>query len=325
MLRRFLGPWFFLLLFVCLACVRLRNDVVRVPVSSWPNDEVFRLATINRLAAKRDLNLEITRYRDRQLIVSDFAWGRLRLAMLTTVELVDVCARVPERCPVVVMVLNESRGGHQLVAAPAIRSVRDLRARPVGVISTSLGPYLVARALQKEGLRLQDVVLRIQSLESMLEAMNRGQLAAAAMYPPFSDRLLQSGSARLLFDSNQIQGEIFDVLVVEPAYLRRHGEEVARLIRVWQDARDFARSRPELAARQLAAREGWTLAEWRKLQRVLPSSSLPQQLSMLAPGGVVARNLREVRDRQAELGLLPKQSKLPQVSDQPLRQALRLP
>jgi len=323
MMRRLRGSWFLLLL-VCIACVRLRESV-RVPVSSWPNDELFHLAKINRLDSKRDLNLEIAYYKDPQLIVSDFAWGRLRLAMLTTVELADVCARVPDRCPVVVMVLDESRGGHQLLAAPEIRSVRDLRARPVGVMPTSLGPYLVARALQKEGLRLQDVVLRIQSVEGMLEAMSQGQLAAAAMFPPFGERVLRSGGARLLFDSSQIQGEIFDVLVVDRAYLRGHGEEVARLIRVWQDAQDFARSRPQLAARQLAAREGWTLAEWQQAQRGLHSPSLRQQLSMLAPGGALARNLREVRDRQAELGLLPKQSKLPEVSDQPLRQALQLP
>lgn len=310
MMRRLRDSWFFLLL-VCLACVRLREGV-RVPVSGGPNDEVFHLAAIHRLAARRNLNLEIASYRDPQLIVSDFAWGRLRLAMLTTVELVDVCARVPERCPVVVMVLAESRGGHQLLAAPTIRSVRDLRTRAVGVMPTSLGPYLVARALQKEGLRLQDVVLRIQSVEAMLESINRGQLAAAAMSPPYSERALRSGRARLLFDSNQIRGEIFDVLVVDRAYLRRHGDEVARLIRVWQDARDFTTTRPQSA-------------EWRQAQRGQRSLSLPQQLSMLVPGGVVARNLRQVRDRQAELGLLPKQSKLPQVSDQPLRQALLLP
>ena len=39
---------------------------------------------------------------------------RIDVVQLTTVDILDICSRQPDRCPVVVLVLNESLGGDQI-------------------------------------------------------------------------------------------------------------------------------------------------------------------------------------------------------------------
>jgi NitT/TauT family transport system substrate-binding protein len=82
-----------------------------VPVASWPGYEYFYLAAERGLARNLGLDLTIAEFADPQEIVHAYLRDDLSLAQLTTVEVVDICARVPNRCPVVILVLNESRGG----------------------------------------------------------------------------------------------------------------------------------------------------------------------------------------------------------------------
>ena len=71
----------------------------------------------------------------------------MKLAQLTTVEAVDICQRVPKRCPVVVLVLDESRGADQVVVDRSLNCIAQLRSRPVAITPSTLGPFVLSRAL----------------------------------------------------------------------------------------------------------------------------------------------------------------------------------
>mgnify|MGYP003345035721 FL=1 len=146
-----------------------------------------------------------------------------RSAPLTTVEAVEICSRAPSRCPMVVLVLDESRGGDQLLARPPVAAIPQLRGRRVAVPQSTLGCFLLGRALERHGLRLADVTLSHMPLEAIPAALASGRVDAAALFPPYSERAtLQAGATRL-FDSRQIPGEILHVLVVDPQALPQIG------------------------------------------------------------------------------------------------------
>ena len=105
----------------CLGCNRLclglvagcatKPAEINVPISSWPGYEYFYLAERRGLAERHGLKLATSQFTEPQEIVHSYLRGELNVAQLTNVELIDVCARKPERCPVVVLILDESRGG----------------------------------------------------------------------------------------------------------------------------------------------------------------------------------------------------------------------
>jgi len=302
-----------------------RRPVLVVPVSPWPGYEYLSLAAHQGLDRPQGIRIEPRRYRDAQLIVQDLAWGRLQVAQLTTVELVDLCARLPQRCPVVVLMLDASHGADQLLVAPDVPSLAALKGQVVAVSPTTLGPFLVYRALERVGLRLSDVRLRNVALEVMPAGLASGTIKAAAMYPPFSAWALRTGKARVVFDSAAIPGQILDVLVVDRRFLAANPAVVARLLRAWQAAHQFGRRYPRAVDAWVAAQQGLSLDEFVAFQRSVVFTSLQEQVALLAPGGAMEQNLRAVQRVQASVGLVPAKQVLPQVSDAPLRQALQRP
>lgn len=295
-----------------------------VPISSWPGYEYLGLVADLALDQQRGLKLEVLQFADPQEIVHAYLRGDQPIAPLTTVEAVDLCERVPDRCPVVVLVLDESRGGDQLAVRNDVASVADLRGRTVAVTFSTLGPYVVNQALAREGLQIRDVVLRNMPLDRMADALARGDVAAAAFFPPFSERAARDGRSRVVFTSREIPGEIFDVLVVDPNYLRQHSQQMALLLRGWQDAHQLARRDPDRVLGLMARRERISVQDFKASERGLVYFPLADQAAMLRPGGLIAQNLRRVQAVQQHLGLSRRGAPLPATTDDVVKQALQL-
>jgi len=296
---------------------------VSVPVSSWPGYEYFFLAQQKGLAERHNLKLTTAQFSDPQEIVHAYLRGEIPMAQLTTVELVDICGRAPERCPEVVLILDESRGADLLAARRDVGSVKALAGKTIGMTFSTLGPYFVSRALQRSGLTLDQVVIRNMPLAEMPEALAKGHVDAVAFFPPFSDAALRAGHSRVIFDSRQIPGEIFDVLVVDPAYLKQHFAEMTKLLKTWQDAHRYAQLHSREAAALMARRQNVGVEEFQAAERGLVYFPLAEQTVLLAPGGVMERNLKAVQQVQQQLKLVRPDALLPQVNARVVQEAGR--
>lgn len=295
---------------------------IEVPLATWPGYEYFYLAHRKNLARPFGLRMETRDYPFPQAIVHAYLRGELDVAQLTTVEAVDICHQQPQRCPVVVLILDESRGGDMVAARRGYGSMRDLRGQRVAVTPSTLGPYVLSRALEKEGMDLQDVEVVPMPMGEMAGSLARREVQAAAFFPPFSDYALRVGLAQVLFDSSQIPGEIFDVLVVAPEVALRRRRELVKLLRTWQAAHDYSDQHPEEAGQIMAFREKLSVSRFREAEKGLIYWSLPQQKALLTPGGVLDRNMAAVQQVQVALGLVDANAPLPRVDDQPLRAAV---
>ena len=296
-----------------------------VPVGQWPGYEFFPLARARDLDRPQGLKINPLPFANPQDIVHAYLRGDVQIAQLTTIEAVDLCKRVPKRCPVVVLVLDESRGGDQVLVHRSIPSIAGLRGKPVGITPTTLGPYVLSRALSRHGLSLADVDLRPMPLETMPRAFADGEVVAGALYPPFSDEAQRLAPVRPLFTSREIPGEIFDVLVVDPAILSTKRDLLVKLLRSWQAAQDELRRNPQGAIALMAQREGVPEPDFRASLNGLVFFNLDRQLPMFRPGGVLETNLRELRRVQAQLGLMPPTGPLPPVDGALITTALKAP
>ena len=300
-----------------------KPEQVKVPVSSWPGYEYFYLAERQGLAERYGFKLVTSQFTDPQEIVHSYLRGELNVAQLTTVELIDICARKPERCPVVVLILDESRGGDIIAARNGFDSLQALAGKSIGTTFSTLGPYFVSRALQSFGLSLDQVEIRNMPMAEMPAALAKGSIDAVAFYPPFSDFAARDGHSRVLFDSRQTPGEIFDVLAVDPSYLHSHSAALAKLVKVWQDAHQLAQTRPKQSIGLMADRQKVSAKEFQQAERGLVYYGLVEQKEMLAPGGVMERNLKSVQKVHEDLELVRIGAQLPSVTNRLVEAALR--
>ena len=292
-----------------------QQEPLKLPISNWPGYEYFYLASKLGLDRRQGLEINPVQYPDPQSIVHAYLRGELPIAPLTTVEAVDLCARIPRRCPVVVLVLDESAGGDQVAVRNDVPSIAALRGKTVAVTFSTLGPYVLSRALQRHGLSFNDVTVRNIPLAQMPAALAKGEVQAAAFFPPFSEYAARKGQSRVLFDSSQIPGEIFDVLVVDPTYLRQHQDQIVALVRAWEAAHQAARQDRVRAVALMAARERLSPQEFEQAERGLRYFSLREQAAMLRSGGPIASNLRAVQEVQHQLGLSQRNAPIPPTTE----------
>ena len=305
-------------------CIR-QPSRLQVPVSGWPAYEYFYLAENSGLDRPEGLAIRSIQLPDPQAVINAFARGQFHVAQLSAAEVIDLCNRVPERCPVVVLVLDASEGGDQLAVHNSVPSIAALKGRRVAVTFSTLGPFILHLALERHGLRLSDVQTQHLPLERMEAALAKGEVQAAATYPPFSEAIRAAGHSRMLFNSRETPGEILDLLVVDRQFLHQHPQQVSALVRVWEQAQRHARANPDTSVSQMARREGISVEAFREAERGLRYFGLQEQLELLNPGGAVERNLRRVQMALQELGVSPAAGVRPTVSAAPVQAALQQP
>jgi NitT/TauT family transport system substrate-binding protein len=295
-----------------------------VPVAPWVGSAYLQLAEREGLDRAAGLQLRIVPYDDPQRMAQAWLRGEYGMAPLSTVEVVALCSRRPDRCPVVVLVLDESRGADKLIVRRSISNLGNLRGRRVGVAPSSLGPFLTSRALESVGLDIAQVRLVPMPSAALGSALNNGRIDAATAYPPFSDLMLQLGIGRVAFDSAAIPGQILDLLVVDPVFLEQNRQALARLLVAWQWSHAKARRDPEATVGTLAALLKTSPTGVRRSEDDLGYFPLERQGEMLAEGGAVATALAAVQEVQEGLGMVRQGAPLPQVSDAVVRRALQL-
>lgn len=150
----------------------------------------------------------------------------------------------------IVLVVDISNGADVILGRAEIKSMKDLRGKRIGVESTAVGAYTLSRALQKAGLKYEEVTAVNLNVNEHEAAFKQGTIDAVVTFEPVRTRLLTAG-ARLLFDSSQIPNEIFDVIVVRKEYLHKHTNVVEKFIKGWFRALDYMKGHPSEAAEKM--------------------------------------------------------------------------
>ena len=271
-----------------LGCSPKTPDVLRVGLVQWPVNEFFYLAREKGFFREEGVEVQVVEFSTLGDCRRAYERGQLDAYGATVTEVLTARDHSP-RSPQIVHVMDYSDGADMIVAQAGITDCADLKGRRVGVELSTIGVYVLARALEKHGLSLTDVTAVPMNQTDMEKAMNQGDLDAAVVYPPFSVTLLRDGKATAVFSSTEIPGEVVDVLAVDAEIARTRPNDVAKLLRTFWRAVAYAQQNPEEAHGIMAAREGLTPAEFREALTVgLKMVPQSDQAGYLRPGGKLA-------------------------------------
>jgi NitT/TauT family transport system substrate-binding protein len=248
---------------------------LRIGTNIWPGYEPLYLAAEREDWAGR-LDARLVEYPSATEVLRAFRNEALEGAALTLDEVLVL--REAELPLKVVLVLDISAGGDVILARAGPERLEDLRGHRIGVESGALGAYVLTRALEMHGLGLDDVHIVHLDISQQERAYLRGEIDAVVTFDPVRRRLLATG-ARELFTSNEIPGEIVDVLVIHERVWQSERHRLAEIVAGWFRALRHVAEQPVLAANFIA----------RRLQ-VPPDEVLESYAGMRLPG--VAENAR---------------------------------
>lgn len=234
-------------------CGREPREPLRVGTNVWPGYECLYLA--RNLGYFKDADIRLIDYPS--LTDERRAWrnGAIEVAA-TTLDEALLLADHPTR-PHIVLVMDFSSGGDVILAKPAIHLFGEIKGKRVGVESTSLGAFVLTRALEINGMSVNDITLVSIDFPDHEDFYLKNKVDVVVTYEPVKTKLLASG-ARNIFDSKQIPKEIMDVLIVREDVLDIRRAELEVLITGWYRALDYLRQHPRDAAMRIAPHEGIT-------------------------------------------------------------------
>lgn len=155
----------------------------------------------------------------------------------------------------IVMAFDISSGADALIGHQPEASLEDLHGKRIGVETSALGAYMLARILEKAGLEVGDVDVLHMPLADHSAAFTSGRVDYVVTFEPQRSRLLERGG-HVIFSSADLPGEIVDVLVVGTDTLQAKAGMIRHLVDAYFNGLDSMLADPEAAAENLAGRTG---------------------------------------------------------------------
>lgn len=204
----------------------------------------------------------------------------------------------------VILVMDISNGADVIIARPGIKSMAELKGKRIGVEANALGSYMLSRALEQTHLKTKDIQIVSLQFGEHEAAFKNGKIDAVVTFEPAKTKLLKLGG-NVVFDSSKIPNEIVDVLVVRPAYLEAHRDEIRMLISAWFKALGYLKEHRDDASKQIAGRLGVQPAEYLASLEGLQIADLASNQRMLGGSSpLLQENLHRLSRVMLERGLV---------------------
>lgn len=175
--------------------------------------------------------------------------GDLDLHLTTLDAVVLKSGEAPGKIQVVALI-DASHGADALVAAPGIRSVRELRGKRVAVTVGECNEVLLLKALEASGLSEKDIEMVNMDPDAAGTALKAGKVDAAVTWEPWITQIVGDGG-HVLFSTKDLPNVLIDCVAINPSTVKP--QAVRRFLEVMDAMTREVRSNPAAAAEHIAA------------------------------------------------------------------------
>ncbi|ABL98278.1 ABC transporter substrate-binding protein [Shewanella amazonensis] len=240
------------------------KEKIIIAINPWPGYEVLYLAQQQGFYEAAGLNVGFVQVATLSDAQRAYLSGRVAGFTSTMIEAVQVEAFGGKRVKVV-LAADYSDGGDVILAKTEYGDIPSLKGKTIGCEVSSLGIFILARALAANGLTLDDVTVMNVEQGDGPRHLQLGLIDAMVTYPPYSLAAMKQEGVHQVFSTKEIPGEILDTLSISAETLARHPDFVPKLRVVWQQALDYVQEHPTEAIAIMARREGIPPEEFRQV------------------------------------------------------------
>ncbi|MEA5562055.1 ABC transporter substrate-binding protein [Planktothrix agardhii] len=219
---------------------------------------------------------------------------------------------------VAVLINDNSAGNDKIIVAENINKIQDLKAKKVAVEEGLVDDFLLALALEKEGMSRQDVEIVNLETGAASAAFVAGQVDAVGAFPPFWLTALQRKGSKELISSKEFPGAIPDLLVVSQKLIQDRPEQVQGLVKTWFDIREFMAKNPEKANEIMAKRAGVSGEEFKMFNDGTKFFTIQDNLEAFNSGNSMKHlpfAAKKMSDFMLQVGLLKTKPNLETILD----------
>jgi NitT/TauT family transport system substrate-binding protein len=247
---------------------------INLAFSTWNGYIGLVIASKEGYFAKHGLKVKYTVIEDPVQRFNAFKAGKLN-AIATTV---DTFSRTNAEGihSTMVLGLDASVGGDGIVSQKSITSVKQLKGQKVAVSNGSTSQWLLAYALQKNGMSLSDVKQIDMTAGDAGAAFAAGRVPVAVTWQPWLDRANTNPKGHVLVDTHKYPTIIVDEVAFAPSYIKAYPDKVKAFIAAYNDAVKLLRTNQAKAFADVTDYLGQKPADIKATMKDVPIWSLAQ-------------------------------------------------
>ena len=135
----------------------------------------------------------------------------------------------------IALILGDYSNGNDGIVLKNGASMADIKGRTVNLVELSVSHYLLARALELNGLKLSDVKTVNTSDADIVSAFASPGVTAVAAWNPQLSQVKSAQGATMTFDSSKIPNEIQDLMTVSTSTLKANPNLGKALTGAWYE------------------------------------------------------------------------------------------
>ncbi|ARU58135.1 TauT family ABC transporter [Oleiphilus messinensis] len=275
--------------FVLMGCSSPVSErpAVKLAISPWPGYEFIYLAKAQGYFEQVGANITIVELGSLTESLRAYTNGHVDGFASTLVEAVQAEPFGGEPLKIVLFT-DYSNGGDVILARSPVQSIQDLSGKQVGCEISSLGIYVLERALAQAGMSLDQVNVVNQEQPEGKDNMLHQAIDALVTYPPTSIELLKQPDINLIFSSAEIPRQIIDTLSISERVLQEHPDLVSKIHQAWKLTLEYVEQNPDEAVAKMAKRERLSISDFSAALADMEILTAKDQASMLSGSEIPA-------------------------------------
>ena len=202
--------------------------------AGWmPWDYAAQSGIIKKWADKYHIDIEVVQINDYVESINQYTAGGFDGCVMTNMDALTIPAA--GGVDSTALIVGDFSNGNDGIVLKGKSTLGDLKGQKVNLVELSVSHYLLARALETQGLSEKDVTVVNTSDADIVSAYTTPDVTAAVTWNPLLSEIVKTPGSHKVFDSSFIPGEIIDLMVVNSATLKAHPELGKALTGAWYE------------------------------------------------------------------------------------------
>jgi NitT/TauT family transport system substrate-binding protein len=262
-----------------------QDTPVRIGYSAWPGWFPWQVTETKKLFTAADVPVKLQWFDGYLDSINALSAGQLDCNSQT---LNDTISSIAAGADLQVVMMNDfSTGNDQIIAAPGINSIAELKGKKVAAEEGTVDHYLLLMVLKQAGLSAKDITFVPLETGAAAAAFAAGKVDAAGVYAPFTTQALKRPGAKALTTSREHPGAISDLLVCRRDFVAKHPEKIQKVVNAWFATLDTIKQDPAGTLPILVERSGVSEAEFKEYNAGTTIQTLEQNRQGFKPGNTM--------------------------------------
>lgn len=188
---------------------------------------------VKKWADKYGIKIDVTQFNDYAESMNQYTAGAYDAVTLTNMDGLSIPAA--GGVDTTAVIVGDFSNGNDAVILKNKDKLTDIKGQNVNLVQYSVSDYLLARAMDSIKSSEKDVKVVNTSDADMVAAYKTPDVTAVVTWNPLVSTILEDPTAKNVFDSSKIPGEIIDLMAANTQTLKDNPDFGKALAGIWYD------------------------------------------------------------------------------------------